>query len=135
MKTALSGLQRETMELSHRIGATTTKPIIFRSFDGEGEERGSFDLSGLQIEEIPEEAILLDVPEKPIKALLQNKRHCVLYGGRAGGKSHTIALYLLSLAYTYGVKILNIREVQLSIRDSVHALLKAKIDSIPEFQE
>jgi phage terminase large subunit len=135
MKQTLSALQRETAELSHKIGATTIKPVVFRALNAEGEEAAHYSLHGDRIEEIPKEAIVISVPEKAIKPLLAGKRHAVLYGGRAGGKSHTIALFLLSLAYTYGVKILCIREVQLSIRDSVHALLKSKIDSIPDFQE
>lgn len=131
----LSTLQREAAEMSHRIGVTATKTVVFRAYNGEGEEKGYYTLSGDPVEELPEDSIILDVPEKPLKGLLQNKRHTVLHGGRAGGKSHTVALYLLSLAYRFPVKILCIREVQLSIRDSVHALLKSKIDFLPEFQE
>ena len=50
-------------------------------------------------------------------------RHIVLYGGRASGKSTSVALSLLVLGMNKKLRILCTREVQNSIEDSVHKLL------------
>lgn len=50
-------------------------------------------------------------------------RHIVLYGGRASGKSTSVALSLLVLGMNKKLRILCTREVQNSIADSVHKLL------------
>lgn len=50
-------------------------------------------------------------------------RHIVLYGGRASGKSTSVALSLLILGMNKKLRILCTREVQNSIADSVHKLL------------
>lgn len=50
-------------------------------------------------------------------------RHIVLYGGRASGKSTSVAMSLLVLGMNKKLRILCTREVQNSIADSVHKLL------------
>lgn len=57
----------------------------------------------------------------------QPKRFKVAKGGRGGGKSHTIAALLILMAAQRPLRILCAREVQKSIRDSVHRLIGDKI--------
>lgn len=71
----------------------------------------------MQLEiEIPKEfKVLFDID--------RDLRHIVLYGGRASGKSTSVALSLLILGMNKKLRILCTREVQNSIADSVHKLL------------
>jgi phage terminase large subunit len=55
-------------------------------------------------------------------------RNKVYYGGRGGAKSESFGRALLSLGQKYKINILCTREVQNSIADSVHKLLKRLID-------
>ncbi len=64
------------------------------------------------------------------EALFNPMRYKVFYGGRGGGKSWQIADALISLAYSRKTRILCTREIQNSIKDSVHKLLKDRIDAI-----
>jgi phage terminase large subunit len=50
-----------------------------------------------------------------------------VWGGRGGGKSHTIAAALIIEAYRRPLRVLCAREIQQSIRDSVKRLLDDKI--------
>ena len=71
----------------------------------------------MQLEiEIPKEFKILFDLDKDL-------RHIVLYGGRASGKSTSVALSLLILGMNKKLRILCTREVQNSIADSVHKLL------------
>jgi len=60
--------------------------------------------------------------------LLEPAPYKVLYGGRGGGKSYSMARALLVLAAQQKKRILCTREFQNSIKDSVHYLLKSQID-------
>ena len=71
-------------------------------------------------------ALNLQLPEK-LAGLYQPKRYKVMYGGRGGGKSHGVAEVLLDLAARSPLRILCAREIQKSMRDSVHRLLRDKI--------
>lgn len=51
-------------------------------------------------------------------------RYKVLYGGRGGAKSHNIARTLILMGMVKPLRIACGREIQKSIKDSVHALLK-----------
>ncbi len=62
--------------------------------------------------------------------LFRPMRYKVLYGGRGSGKSHSIAKVLLMLGVEYRLRILCTREVQKSIKDSVHKLLKDQIQEL-----
>ena len=62
--------------------------------------------------------------------LFEDIRYKVLYGGRGGAKSWQIADALISLAYTSRKRILCTREIQNSIKDSVHKLLKDRIEAL-----
>jgi phage terminase large subunit len=55
------------------------------------------------------------------------KRFNVLYGGRGGGKSHGVADALLIWCLQSQVRVLCTREIQRSIKESVHQLLADKI--------
>lgn len=67
----------------------------------------------------------IEVPKefKVLFDLNSDLRHVVLYGGRASGKSTSVALSLLVLGMNKKLRILCTREVQNSIADSVHKLL------------
>lgn len=67
--------------------------------------------------------IRFKIPE-PFEFLTKEKsRYKVLYGGRGGAKSHNIARSLLFLGILNPLRIVCAREIQKSIKDSVHALL------------
>lgn len=55
-------------------------------------------------------------------------RYIIFHGGRYSGKSYHVALALLLRARSKRLRILCTREVQMSIRDSVHKLLKDLIE-------
>lgn len=66
---------------------------------------------------------------KPFEDLLYDKyRNLVYYGGRYSGKSYHIALASLLKGRKNKLRILCTREIQNTIRDSVHKLLKDLID-------
>lgn len=69
----------------------------------------------------------------PLKLLpiLKPKRFKVMHGGRGGAKSHTIAQVLVARAMQGCLRILCVREVQKSLRDSVWQLL---LDYIAKFK-
>lgn len=76
----------------------------------------------------------ISIPEKINKgfkdAFEQKKRYLIVYGGRGGGRSWNVARVLLSIAAQQKKLILCTREIQKSIRDSVHRVLKNQIDEI-----
>ena len=55
-------------------------------------------------------------------------RYKIAYGGRGSSKSWTIARILLLKAMEKPIRVLCLREIQDSIKDSVHKLLKDQID-------
>jgi len=64
----------------------------------------------------------LQIPSK-FKFQFTPKRYKVMYGGRGGAKSHAIARALLIIGAQKPTRIVCAREIQKSIKDSVHALL------------
>ncbi|MCW8830232.1 MAG: PBSX family phage terminase large subunit [Gammaproteobacteria bacterium] len=66
--------------------------------------------------------ITLNIASPKFKKLVKKKRYKLAYGGRGGGKSYTIALLLLTLSLEKKVRILCTRQIQKSIKDSVHKL-------------
>jgi phage terminase large subunit len=74
--------------------------------------------------------LTLEIPEKIGDALFQPKRYKVLYGGRGGAKSWSIARVLLVMGYQKKLRILCAREIQKSIKDSVHQLLSDQIEEL-----
>lgn len=61
----------------------------------------------------------------------KKKRYKVFYGGRAGGKSTAFAQSLLIIGTQKKVNVLCTREIQNSIRDSVHSLLRNIVEKEP----
>lgn len=61
------------------------------------------------------------------KELFEDHRYYVYYGGRGSAKSHSIARYLIIASLNQQLKIICTREIQSSILESVHALLKGLI--------
>lgn len=70
-----------------------------------------------------------DFPEK-LQCLFEPSRYKVLYGGRGGAKSWGIARALLILGAQKKLRIACGREIQKSIADSVHHLLKEQIEEL-----
>lgn len=68
----------------------------------------------------------LDLSEK-FEGLFQPYRYKVAYGGRTGMKSWTFARVLLLLGRKRKLRIMCTREVQKSIKESVHYLLKSQV--------
>jgi phage terminase large subunit len=73
--------------------------------------------------------IQADFPAK-LQPLFRPMRYKVLYGGRGGAKSWGIARALLILAAERPLRVLCTREIQESIKDSVHRLLSDQIQSL-----
>jgi phage terminase large subunit len=65
-----------------------------------------------------------------LKPLFQSARYKVFHGGRGSGKSWGVARALLILARQKKLRILCTREIQKSIKDSVHALLSDQIAAL-----
>lgn len=74
---------------------------------------------------LPEWSVWLDVPVNQQK---EKVRHRVLYGGRGGAKSWTIAHKLVERARRKPLRILCTREFQNSIRDSSKKLIEDSIE-------
>jgi phage terminase large subunit len=70
-----------------------------------------------------------EFPDK-LRFLFEPKRYKVTYGGRGGAKSWGIARALLILGAQKPLRILCAREIQKSIKDSVHQLLKDQIKAL-----
>ena len=71
----------------------------------------------------------LQFPAK-LECLFKPARYKVLYGGRGGAKSWGIARALVLIAASSKKRILCAREVQNTMRDSVHRLLKDQIEAL-----
>lgn len=79
----------------------------------------------------------MDYPDKALDALIPETtpngnrvRFRVLYGGRDGAKSWSIARRILQRGVMRPTRVLCTREVQKSIAESVHQLLKDQIDAM-----
>ncbi len=70
---------------------------------------------------------VVKVPEKLERILTTKKRFKIGFGGRSGAKSNTFGDILAAQAKDYGDKTMCLRELQNSIEDSVHSLLKEEI--------
>lgn len=72
--------------------------------------------------------VSFDILEKLLFFSQEKARYKVAYGGRGSGKSWGIATSLILLCLQNKLKILCTRELQNSINDSVHSLLKGAIE-------
>lgn len=68
-----------------------------------------------------------------LQPLFKPKRYKVLWGGRGAGRSWGVARALLIIGRQRPIRVLCCRELQKSIQDSVHALLKEQITAL-EFE-
>jgi phage terminase large subunit len=64
------------------------------------------------------------------KAFSAKSRYKVAYGGRGSGKSWAFARMLLLEAARRPIRVLCARELQISIKDSVHRLLSDQVDAL-----
>lgn len=64
------------------------------------------------------------------QGLFRPARYKVRWGGRGGAKSWSVARALIVLAHTHKLRILCARELQNSIKDSVHRLLVDQINAM-----
>jgi phage terminase large subunit len=71
----------------------------------------------------------IQFPSK-LKPLFEPMRYKIMYGGRGGAKSWGVARALIIQAANEPLRILCAREVQKSMRDSVHRLLKDQINAM-----
>jgi phage terminase large subunit len=74
-------------------------------------------------------SIKADFPER-LHGLFDPARYKVLYGGRGGAKSWGVARALLLIGAERPVRVLCAREIQGSIRDSVHRLLSEQAQAL-----
>jgi len=74
-------------------------------------------------------AAVIDIPES-FAFLFGRERYIVAWGGRGSGKSVNIARCLLIRACQEPLRVLCARELQASIRESVHKLLADEIDEL-----
>lgn len=65
-----------------------------------------------------------------LRGLMLPRRYKILYGGRGGSKSWGVARALLLMAADKSLRILCAREIQKSMKDSVHRLLKDQIEAL-----
>jgi phage terminase large subunit len=75
-------------------------------------------------------ALEIDLPRKATETLVPKARFKVLYGGRDSAKSWSIARMLLARGRAKPERILCTREVQKSIAESVHQLLKDQVAAL-----
>ena len=71
--------------------------------------------------------VRIQIPEA-FQPLFKAARYKIYYGGRGGAKSHNFARALLVIGMQQPKRILCARELQNSIQDSVHKLLKDVIN-------
>lgn len=74
-------------------------------------------------------AINAKFPDK-MECLFQRKRYKVFWGGRGAGRSWGIARWLLLMGVQRPIRVLCARELQKSIQESVHKLLKDQIEEL-----
>lgn len=72
----------------------------------------------------------IELPEKLLFFLSEKKRYKIAYGGRGSAKSWTVARCLILNAIKSKVRILCTRQLQTSIKDSVHKLLCDSINDL-----
>lgn len=73
----------------------------------------------------------IELPPKLIPVFADKYRYRGAYGGRGGGRSYNFATMALAFGYQRPLRILCARELQNSIKESVHSELVAAIDRHP----
>jgi phage terminase large subunit len=77
-----------------------------------------------------ENNVNVNFPEKFRPLLTQKARYKVWYGGRGSGKSWSFARAIIVKAASSKIRVLCCREIQSSIRESVHKLLSDSIEQM-----
>ena len=77
-----------------------------------------------------QDVLRVEFPPKLAAVIFEPKRYLFIRGGRGSGKSWSVARALIVLAFQSRHRILCTREVQKSIKQSVHQLLKDQIDAM-----
>lgn len=72
----------------------------------------------------------IEIPEKLVPLLFEPHRYKIAHGGRGSAKSWGFARALLTHGFARKEKILCARELQVSITESVHALLSSQIERL-----
>ncbi|MBQ3311708.1 PBSX family phage terminase large subunit [bacterium] len=72
--------------------------------------------------------VKINIPEKSLFLLTEKSRYKVLVGGRGSAKSYSVGLTLLIKGMQTKIRILCTRQIQASIKDSVHKLLSDLIN-------
>jgi phage terminase large subunit len=72
----------------------------------------------------------MKIPRKLLPLLRKPKRFKIVIGGRGSGKSQSVGDICLMDAQTKGIRTACFREFQVSMDDSVHALLSAEIERL-----
>lgn len=72
----------------------------------------------------------LEIPAKMLPFLRERKRHKIARGGRGSGKSWSVARLLASRGRAEPLRVLCVREVQKSIKESSHRLLADTIQGM-----
>ncbi len=73
--------------------------------------------------------IIAELP-KQLEFLKEPHRYKVIYGGRGGAKSWTVARYLLALGVSRTIRVVCAREIRRSLKDSVRRLLIDQIEAL-----
>jgi len=89
---------------------------------------------------MPEGGVKVETPETAVclqaafpvafEGLFRSARNKVYYGGRGSAKSRSFARALLTIAINRSIRVLCTRELQNSIKDSVHRLLQDEIERL-----
>lgn len=106
----------------------TTQPSILATTLADAFD-GSAVADFAQDYEVERARVRIEFPVK-LRGLFEPRRFKVLYGGRGGAKSWSVAMALLVLGSNRPLRILCAREVQKSMRDSVHRLLSDQIAAL-----
>ena len=77
-----------------------------------------------------ESTAVIEIPANFQKLFETTSRYVVIYGGRGGAKSWTVALYIILEMLNRKVRVLCTREIQRTIKDSVHQLLCDTIERL-----
>lgn len=72
----------------------------------------------------------IEIPDKLLFLITENARYKIARGGRGSAKSWSFARALLTIGVSRRIRVLCGREVQNSIKDSVHKLLKDQIENL-----
>ena len=88
-----------------------------------------FDLAKVEVDPAVVEAAIAGLAPWA-KPLLEPRRYKCLYGGRGSGKSYAAADVLLIEGTQRKIRVLCAREFQNSIKDSVHYLLRERIEAL-----